>query len=113
MTVLAAFSVFFTTGCDDDDGGGFGDDQASTSIQKLTGCFSVRYRLVEDTGREFFFDENIEYMDMAEQGDGYRARNVLVTSPQSAFWNETTMTCSSAETSSRWPTTPGSSPKST
>lgn len=56
----------------------FGDEQASTGIQTLSGCFFVRYHFVENGQNDFFFEDNIEYMDVSAQGDGFVARNFLV-----------------------------------
>lgn len=56
----------------------FGDTQAGSSIQTLSGCFLVRYHFVENGQNDFFFEDNIEYMDVSADGDGFMARNFLV-----------------------------------
>lgn len=56
----------------------FGDERADTSIQTLSGCFLVRYHFVENGQNDFFFENNIEYMDVSANGDGFVARNFLV-----------------------------------
>ena len=65
---------------------GFGDDQALTSIERMSGCYAVRYQFIEDGGdKDFFFEDNIEYMDVQPMGDGLLVRNFLVLPDQTSF----------------------------
>lgn len=57
---------------------GLGDEDAATSIQTLGGCFLVGYQFVEDGQNDYSFEDNIEYMDVAADGDGFKVRNFLV-----------------------------------
>lgn len=71
---------------------GLGDSEARASLERLSGCFSVRYQFVETGGgKDFLVEDNIEYMDVREQGAGYFVRNFLIVDEQSSFlhWTQT------------------------
>ena len=73
-------------GCVVADGGkSVGDELARASLQKVPGCYSVRYHFVEDSEHEFFLEENIEYMDIVPQGEGYLARNFMAIDEDTGF----------------------------
>lgn len=90
LALLSAAGI----GCAGGEGGstlaGLGDSEARTSLQALSGCFSVRYQFTENSTQDFLISDNIEYMDIRAQGDGYLARNFLITGPESSFlhWNQ-------------------------
>ena len=90
---VCALALIAALGCGDDDGStdvdaapespasrlnSFGDEQAGASIQTLSGCYLVRYQFIEDGQKDFFVEDNIEYMDVIAAGGGYVARNFLV-----------------------------------
>src|SRR5690606_18351300 len=62
-----------------------GEELARASLQMLPGCYAVRYQFVEDGARDFFFENGIEYVELIPRGDGFVARNYLVTGEDSAF----------------------------
>lgn len=73
-------------GCVVADGGkSVGDEVARASLQTLPGCYSVRYHFVEDGTHEFFLEDNVEYMDVVPQGDGYQARNFMAIDEDTGF----------------------------
>lgn len=62
-----------------------GDELARASLEMLPGCYAVRYQFVEDGARDFFFENGIEYVELIPRGDGFVARNYLITGEDSAF----------------------------
>ena len=93
LCALLCVGLVCITGCESEDEAapvnaeivGFGDEQALTSIDRVTGCFAVRYQFVENGQTDFFVDGNIEYMDVQPMGDGRLVRNFLVLPDQTSF----------------------------
>lgn len=61
------------------------DGAVGEHLAKLAGCFAVRYQFVEDGRGDFFFDDGVEYMDVAARGHGYIARNYLILDEHTTF----------------------------